>query len=114
MRPPDPVARLVYTVRATFPSVSTHERFLAWLVPDHIEGVKRGGAESATVVILEPEHTGELPQVETHYIFPSREAFAVYEKDHAPALRADGLIHFGPEMGVRFDRRLGDVASNPA
>jgi len=106
--------RLTYAVRATFPSISTRDRFLAWLVPDHIEAVKRGGAESATVVVLDPEHMGDLPQVETHYVFASREAFAVYEKDYAPALRADALNNFGPEIGVRFDRRLGDITSDPA
>ena len=32
-----------------------------------------------------------------------------YLRDHAPALRADGLKHFPPESGVTFERRTGEL-----
>jgi hypothetical protein len=43
------------------------------------------------------------------YHFPSREAFAAYERDHAPRLRADGLRRFPPERGVSYRRSVGVV-----
>ncbi len=46
---------------------------------------------------------------EVRYHFPSREAFETYERDHASALRAEGLRLFPTEKGVTYRRCTGHV-----
>lgn len=101
--------RIAYIVRATCESVQQRGRFLSWLAPDHVEAVKRGGAESVRIRLYDPESPGGRPAVETEYTFPSRKAFETYLRDHAPALRADAQKHFPPDSGVTFERRTGEV-----
>jgi hypothetical protein len=71
--------------------------------------VKRGGAESVRIRLYDPETPDGRPALETEYSFPSRKAFDTYVRDHAPALRADGLKHFPPESGVIFERRTAEI-----
>lgn len=108
--------KIVYTVSATLPDHATADQFIAWLAgPDpsgargHAADVIRGGAESATVVRLDTP-PDQPPQVEIHYTFPSREAFDRYVRDIAPALRAEGQQLFGPDRGIQYGRRQGQVA----
>jgi hypothetical protein len=109
---------ILYTVRATCRDVPQRGRFLAWLAPNHLLQVKAGGATTVRVVL--PDRGGENDRaspepveravVETQYVFPSRKAFDTYLRDHAPALRADGLKHFPPESGVTFERQVAEIA----
>jgi hypothetical protein len=101
--------RLVYTVRATCKDLHQRGRFLSWLAPAHVEAVKAGGADGVRITLHDGENPGDRPYVETQYSFPSRKAFDAYIRDHAPALRADGLKHFPPDSGVTFERRLGEL-----
>ena len=103
--------KILYTVRATLPTVQWRGRFLSWLVPDHVLAVKAGGAETVRVVL--PDRAGESAPatVETQYVFPSRKGFEIYLRDHAPALRADGLRHFPPETGISYERQVAEVAA---
>lgn len=101
--------RILYTVRASFPSLHVRGRFLSWLAPDHVETVKRGGADSVRITLYDPPTPDGRPALETEYTFPSRKVFEAYLRDHAPALRADGLKHFPPDSGVTFERRTGEV-----
>ena len=110
---------ILYTVRANCPNVQTRGRFLAWLSPNHIAGVLKGGATSARIVLPDraddtaparPE-LAERAIVETQYVFPSRKAYDAYIRDHAPALRADGLKHFPPESGVTYERQVAEIAA---
>lgn len=105
--------RISYTVTATFSDARMVEEYIAWLRGGHLDGVIAGGAETAEVVRLDPEvgeGGAEVHRVETRYTFPSRERLDAYIRDHAPALRADGLRRFGPERGVTFSRRIGTFA----
>jgi hypothetical protein len=108
--------RLLYTVRVSCNDLQQRGRFLSWLVPSHVEAVKAAGAKAVRVNLYEadpvasPGSPASRPAVENEYVFPSRKAFEVYLRDHAPALRADGLKHFPPESGVTFERKLGEVA----
>ena len=78
---------IAYTVAATFSDYGLAEEWLRWLEAGHIAEVLAGGASDAEIVVLdEPSLTYEV-----RYHFPSREAFANYEKEHAPRLRAEGL-----------------------
>ena len=101
---------ILYTVRATCPTLQVRGRFLAWLAPGHLLQVKAGGATTVRVVL--PEHAGGTAPavVETQYVFPSRKAFDAYIRDQAPALRADALKHFPRESGVTFERQVAEIA----
>jgi hypothetical protein len=99
---------LAYTVISEIADPAIAEEFLGWIRP-HAAEVVAAGARSAAVVRLD----GEAPPVrlEMRYLFASRAAFAAYERDHAPRLRAEGLARFPPERGVRLSRTLGEIVA---
>ncbi|MBI2517060.1 MAG: DUF4286 family protein [Opitutae bacterium] len=105
------MAQILYTVRATCPSLQVRGRFLAWLSPNHVLEVMKGGATAVRIVLPDRESDSAPAVVETQYVFPSRKAFEAYLRDHAPALRADGLKHFPPEGGVSYARQIAEVAA---
>jgi len=92
-----------YVVRIVCEAEIHRARMERWLLDGHFADVVAAGARSASLTRFDDAPLA----VEARYRFASREAFAVYERDHAPRLRAEGLALF-PE-GVRFERRLGDV-----
>jgi len=97
-----------YVVSCTFTDPSVAERWLAWLRDQHLQDVVDAGARSARVVRLD----GEPLTLEAHYAFDDRQAFAAYERDHAPRLRSEGLELFPLELGLTYSRRTGvDAAS---
>lgn len=108
---------ILYTVRTTCPSIQVRGRYLSWLSPNHIMQVMQGGATNARIVlpdrITDPARPelAERAVVEVQYVFPSRKAFDAYVRDHAPALRADGLKHFPPESGLTFERQVAEIAA---
>jgi len=120
---------ILYTVRTTCPTVQVRGRYLAWLSPNHIVEVMKGGATAARIVLpLPDDRSGPTPSgqqagtarpapdtapavVEVQYVFPSRKAFDSYIRDHAPALRADGLKHFPPDSGITYERQVAEIAA---
>ncbi len=113
--------RLLYMVIATLPTPQGADEYIAWLQDGHIDAVVKGGAHSAMIVRLHaPDSPGTVEaggpvasrpvRVMTQYVFPTQQVFDHYVQKHAPGLRANGLKHFGPETGVRFERVLGDIA----
>jgi len=102
---------VLYTVRASCPSLQVRGRFLSWLTPGHVMEVMKGGASGVRIVLPDREGDTGPAVVETHYTFPSRKAFDDYLRDHAPVLRADGLKHFPPESGVTFTRQVAEIAT---
>jgi hypothetical protein len=116
---------ILYTVRALCRDVPQRGRYLAWLSPNHVIELMKGGATAARIVLpLPDDRSGQTPAgqqagtvppasaiVETHYTFPSRKAFDDYLRLHAPALRADGLKHFPPESGVTYERQVAEIAA---
>lgn len=102
---------ILYTVRASCPSLQVRGRFLSWLSPNHIAEVMQGGASAVRIVLPDRENDAAPAVVETQYVFPSRKALDTYLRDHAPALRADGLKHFPPESGVTFARQIAEIAA---
>ena len=101
---------ILYTVRSTCRDIPQRGRYLAWLSPNHLLEVKAGGATAVRVVLPDRENEGAPAVVETQYVFPSRKAFETYLRDHAPALRADGLKHFPPASGVTSTRQVAEIA----
>ena len=102
-----------YTVAAEFTDASIRDEWVAWLRDGHLADVFRGGAIRAEVIVEDvPE--GQPPRAEVRYHFASREAFATYEREHAPRLRAEGLERFPPARGIRYVRRTGHVVHRAA
>lgn len=103
--------QILYTVRATCPTLQIRGRFLAWLAPGHLLQVKAGGATAVRVVLPDRADDAAPAVVETQYVFPSRKVFDTYIRDHAPPLRADAMKHFPPESGVTFERQAAEIAT---
>jgi len=111
------MTRIAYTVTATLPDAEVASEYIRWLQDGHTDAVIAGGAESAAIILLDPEPAeGGAPggvQVEVRYVFPSRDALNHYLHQYAPALRADGLKRFGTRPGVVFSRRIGAFVTKP-
>lgn len=102
---------ILYTVRASCPNVHVRGRFLSWLTPHHVAEVMKGGATAVRIVLPDREGDTAPSVVETQYVFPSRKAFDTYIRDHAPALRADGVKNFPPESGITYARQVAEIAT---
>lgn len=102
---------ILYTVRTTCPNPQARGRYLAWLSPNHVVEVMKGGATGVRIVLPDRANESAPAIVEAHYTFPSRKAFDDYVRDHAPALRADGLKHFPPDSGLTYERQVAEIAA---
>jgi dipeptidase E len=99
--------KVAYTVRVTFSDPSLVNGWLAWMHGGHLAQILAAGALDAELVELD---SPEGRSFEARYHFASREAFASYEREHAPRLRAEGLRLFPSEKGVTYQRTLGTVS----
>lgn len=99
--------RLAYSVIACFPDEATRDEYVEWLRKGHIEQVIKGGASSASIVILDRAAAADPIEIEVRYLFASRAVFDDYVQRHAPALRSEGLRKFPLERGVTFRRTIG-------
>lgn len=99
-----------YTVQCEFTGENQEviDRWLTWLMPDHIQDVIDGGAMSGEVIKLETER----PTYAIHYTFPDRATFEVYERDHAPRLREEGLTLFPLSLGLTYSRHTAEIIGN--
>ena len=96
---------LSYTVAVTFANQTQVDAWLHWLREGHIADVMAGGAAAAEIVQMDtPALTYEV-----RYRFPSRDAFAAYERDFAPRLRAEGLRLFPTDQGISYRRSVGMI-----
>ena len=103
--------RLLYTVRTSCPTPHLRSRYLAWLSPGHVMAVRHAGADHVRIVLPERDSESAPAVVETQYVFPSRQSFERYLRDHAPALRADGLRNFPEETGITYSRQVAEIAA---
>jgi hypothetical protein len=99
---------IAYTVRCTFKSEAVADEWIQWLRREHLAQVCAAGALDAEVIRFDADNRVVC---EVRYHFASREAFAAYERDHAPRLRAEGLKGFPPERGLRYERSIGEVVA---
>ena len=105
-------AAFTYVVRIAFLDREPMGGFLAWLRDHHVADVLAAGALDAELVRLDDEahHV-----IEARYRFASREAFAHYEREHAPRLRRGGLAELGrlglPPDRVTFLRTTGEIVA---
>ena len=97
----------VYTVRCRFQSEgqSISESWLTWLRDEHIRDVLQAGAISAEIVAMVDDDL----VYEIRYRFESRQSFQIYEQNHAPRLRQDGLKRFPLELGLEYSRDTGQI-----
>jgi len=97
-----------YVVRCVCESADVCARMERWLLDAHLGDIVAAGAQRAELTRFD-----DAPlTVEARYRFADRDAFARYERDHAPRLRAEGRALF--PTGVRFERRLGDLLGERA
>ncbi len=105
------MVRILYVVTAMLPDEALAEAYLAWLTDGHVAEVVAAGAERGDVVRLDVPQTcdsgSSTVRIQTCYVFPSRETFETYCRDHAPRLQAEGRARFGRARGVRFTREVG-------
>lgn len=88
-----------YVVRIAFTDRASMLAIVAWLRDRHVADVVTAGADGAELVLLDEAH-GHV--VEARYRFASRDAFARYEREEAPRLRAEGLAEIG-RLGIALD-----------
>lgn len=99
---------IAYTVTVTFDDPKVADEWIAWLRDEHLAEVIAGGVLDAEVIRF--DQALQTPcRGEVRYHFASREALEIYERDHAPRLRAEGLKRFPPERGLVYARSLGEV-----
>jgi hypothetical protein len=101
------VSTILYTVRCEFTDPAVADAWLQWLADEHLADVCDAGALDAEAVRLD----GDPVTCEVHYHFADRVAFETYERDHAPALREEGLSRFPLELGLSYRRSVGEVTS---
>lgn len=108
-----------YTVRCEFASEDVAREWIEWLRSEHLRDVCEAGARDAEVVAVDaadgannPREAASAVAVEVRYHFEDRDAFAKYERDHAPRLRAEGLKRFPPERGLIYARSTGEVVAS--
>ena len=91
-----------YRVTATIADAELVHEYLRWLIEGHLEAVIAGGAYQASLL---QRVDAEPAEIESVYRFATEEDFTTYEREFAPALRAEGLARFG-EAGISFSRRV--------
>ncbi len=98
---------IAYTVACTFTDPEVAESWAAWLRDGHLADVCAAGAIAAQAVKID----GDALRYEARYRFVSRAAFDAYERDHAPRLRAEGLAKFPLDLGLTYERSVGEIVS---
>jgi hypothetical protein len=91
-----------------FDDAAVAAEWVSWLKDGHFAEVLAGGALEAVLVRLEPTAAAPL-RFEARYRFADAAAFARYEREHAPKLRAEGLAKFPAARGVRMSRSMGEI-----
>ncbi|MCH9647664.1 MAG: DUF4286 family protein [Deltaproteobacteria bacterium] len=102
------MSSISYTVACTLAHQQIADRWLAWLRDGHLEDVLRAGALSAEVFRMDGEQGSTEVRYEVRYVFASRAAFDAYERDHAPRLREEGLSLFPLDLGLAYQRSVGE------
>jgi hypothetical protein len=92
-----------YTVLGEFETVAVADEWVSWLLHGHLDDVLKGGALEAVLVRFSPV------RLEVRYVFADAHAFAAYERDAAPKLRAEGLAKFPATRGVKMSRSSGEI-----
>ena len=96
---------IAYTVFCTFEDAEVSRAWERWLLEEHLADVCEAGALHAELF----RGCEETITYEVRYRFRDREAFATYEREHAPRLRTEGLNKFPLSLGLRYERRVAEI-----
>ncbi len=96
----------LYVVQCTFEDPDVAAEWLDWLRVEHVQDVVDAGAIEGRIWRLD----GPTLTYQIHYQFPSREAFQIYESEHAPRLREEGLRRFPLELGLKYERVTAEAS----
>ena len=103
------MSAVYYTVTATIANPAADlQAYIDWLNSGHVAAVVATGALSGDVVLLDSE-PGASVEVESVYVFPSREALQAYFDGPAITLRKEGVELWIETQKVTFRRRIGVV-----
>ena len=103
------MSAVYYTVTATITNPEADlQAYVDWLNGGHVAAVVATGALSGDVVVLDSEH-GTSTEVESVYVFPSREVLQAYFDGPAQILRKEGVELWIDTGKVTFKRRIGVV-----
>ncbi len=97
-------APVFYEVEATFVDRGVAERWVRWMLDEHISEVCRCGATKGRLIRIDGEKVIFIAQ----YEFASPGQLEAYFQHHAPRLRAEGAARFPPEQ-VSYSRRSGVI-----
>ena len=101
-----------YTVTCEFDDPAVADEWIAWLRNEHLAEVCEAGALDAEAIRFDRTAGDARTRCEVRYHFADRAAFKIYERDHAPRLRAAGLERFPPALGLRYSRSVGEVVAH--
>lgn len=107
---------ICYMVTATIPDAGLAERYLQWLQGGHVQAVISAGAASASILHFRSNDSPASDRpitVISRYTFASQTDLDHYEREAAPALRAEGARLFGG-AGISFQRQTGRVVAEYA
>lgn len=107
-----------YAVTATLLSDESTTAYVAWLLAGHIDAVCQWAESAEIVVLTDPQNNssearefetalGSARHVQSVYWFSDYETFQRYERDGAPALRAEGVELAQALGGITFERMCG-------
>jgi hypothetical protein len=101
---------VLYTVTVIFTDSAVADEWEDWMRGGHMQALLQRGAQRAELVRWTdlPSEGGAI-HLTAHYRFPNAETLDTYLRDHAPALREDGLSKFPTNRGVTYSRRIGAV-----
>ncbi len=94
-----------YTVRCEFTDEAVSQRWVDWLLDEHIQDVIDAGAISGEIVRMD----GDPVVYEVRYRFAARATFDAYITNHASRLRDEGLKAFPLELGLSYSRAVGEA-----
>ena len=102
--------QVLYTVTVSFPETTLADEWEDWMRSGHMQALLASGALRAELIRWsDPEEDGGTIHMTAHYIFPDQDTLDTYIRDHAPALREDGLQRFPTSRGIEYSRRIGNV-----
>jgi len=102
--------QVLYTVTVSFQDPTIAEEWEDWMRRGHMQALLASGALRAELVRWsDPDEDGPAIHMTAHYVFPDQDTLDTYIRDHAPALREDGLQRFPTTRGIEYSRRIGAV-----
>ncbi|HKQ50238.1 MAG TPA: DUF4286 family protein [Phycisphaerae bacterium] len=96
--------RILYEVTTILRDEGVAQRWVRWILDEHIADVVRAGAASGRLL-----HIDDAPHTYVvQYEFASRDSLNTYLSSHAPRLRAEGALRFDASEAA-YHRRTATI-----